>query len=399
MMRYLSGGESHGLCLVAIIEGLPAGLAITSEYINAHLRRRQHGYGRGERMKIESDRVEFLSGLRFNETIGSPLTLKIDNRDAANWEKTMISEGRKPRELKTMTSPRPGHADFAGGLKYLRRDFRDILERSSARETALKVAVGSVARRILEELGMNIYSHVISIGDIASNQSLSGQDDNQVRIAETEIYAGIESSPLRCADRAAEKKIMAMIDNAQEAGDTLGGVFEIIVVGVPPGLGSYAHWDRRLDARVAGALMSLQGVKGVEVGAGFQTAARRGSSVHDPFYYSDSGKVCRSTNRAGGIEGGISNGEPLIFRAALKPISTLMSPLQSIDFSTGKEAHAAIERSDICAVPAASVVGEAIVAWEMASILLDTFSRDTVKELQASYRAYLDMIAQYPKDI
>lgn len=398
-MRYLSGGESHGPGLVAIIEGLPAGLVITSEYVNAHLRRRQHGYGRGERMKIESDRVKFLSGLRFNETIGSPLTLKIDNRDAPNWKRTMVPEGRRPRDLKTMTSPRPGHADFSGGMKYLRRDFRDVLERASARETALKVAVGSVARRILEDLGMNIYSHVLSIGGIAGGGSLSGQDDNHVRIAETEVYAGIESSPLRCADRDAEKKMMNLIDEARETGDTLGGVFEVIVLGVPPGLGSYAHWDRRLDALTAGALMSLQGAKGVEIGMGFRAADRRGSAVHDPFGHAASGDVCRSTNRAGGIEGGVSNGEALIFRVAMKPISTLMKPLQSIDFSTGKKAEATVERSDICAVPAASVVGEAIVAWTLATVLLETFSRDTVRELRESYRAYLDMVARYPEGI
>jgi chorismate synthase len=395
-MRYLSGGESHGPCLTAVIEGLPAGLPLTADYINHQLKRRQQGYGRGGRMKIESDRVEFLSGIRFGETLGSPVTIMIKNRDAGNWSEIMASEGEKPQGLEKLSCPRPGHADYAGGVKYMRSDFRDILERSSARETAARVAAGSAARRLLEEIGVSVYSRVVSIGSIAC--ASDELDYNHVGfITDTCAYEKIEASPLRCGDPDAEARMRAEIDSAAEKGDTLGGVFEIIVTGVPPGLGSHVQWDRKLDGRIAGALMSLQGIKGVEIGAGFGAASLPGSEVHDAFCFLPSGETGRASNRAGGIEGGISNGSPIMARAAMKPIPTLMNPLPSIDFSTAKEAMAAVERSDVCAVPAASVTAEAIVAWELASAVLDKFSRDSMLELKASLHSYLEMIKRYPE--
>ena len=393
-MRYLSAGESHGLSLTAIIEGLPAGLRVSSDCINKHLKRRQQGYGRGGRMKLESDEVEFLSGLRFNETLGSPLTLVIKNRDSVNWKGNMDVEGETPAGLKRVTAPRPGHADYAGAVKYLRRDFRDILERSSARETAIRVAVGSVARSLLDELGVSVYSHVVSVGKVTSEMPCS-IDESHPGITEPETYELIEKSPLRCASSGAESDMIEAIEEAREQGDTLGGIFEVIVTGLPPGLGSYVHWDRKLDGKLCGALMSLQGIKGVEVGLGFLSGVKAGSEVHDPFSLSAEGRIIRSSNKAGGIEGGVTNGEPLIIRAAMKPIPTLMNPLQSIDFATGKAARAAVERSDICAVPAASVVSEAIVAWELAVAVLDKFSKDSMIELKEAYSVYLEMINSY----
>ncbi len=393
-MRYLTSGESHGLCLTAIIEGLPAGLTLSSEYINSHLKRRQQGYGRGGRMKLESDSVQFLSGLRFNETLGSPLTLRIDNRDAINWTDIMAPEGEPPHQTRKVTAPRPGHADYAGAIKYLRNDFRDILERSSARETAIRVAVGTVARTLLETLGISIYSHVVSIGPVTSEKPCSFEN-NHPEISKPEIYEKIEKSALRCSSAGVEEAMKTAIDEARERGDTLGGIFEVIAIGLPPGLGSHVHWDRRLDGRIAGALMSLQGIKGVEIGLGFLTGVKPGSGVHDPFTLNSNGRIARPTNKAGGIEGGITNGEPLIIRAAMKPIPTLMKPLQSIDFATGKVARAAVERSDICAVPAASVVGESIIAWELATALLEKFARDNMTELKESYSTYLELINSY----
>ena len=393
-MRYISGGESHGLSLTAIIEGLPAGLQISSEYINEQLRRRQKGYGRGGRMKLESDEVEFISGLRFNETLGTPLTLSIKNRDSVNWKENMAAEGDPPADLKKVTAPRPGHADYAGAVKYLRKDFRDILERSSARETAMRVAVGTVARSLLDELGVSLYSHVVSVGKVTSEKPCSFEGD-YLRVTEPDIYRIIENSPLRCASPGAEKSMIDAIEEARENGDTLGGIFEIIVTGVPPGLGSHVQWDRKIDGRLCGAIMSLQGIKGVEIGLGFLAGVKPGSEVHDPFTLSADGRIIRSGNRAGGIEGGVTNGEPLIVRAAMKPIPTLMKPLQSIDFASCKASLAAVERSDVCAVPAASIVGESIVAWELAVAVLDKFSRDSMIELKEAYSSYLEMIASY----
>ncbi len=380
-MRYLSGGESHGPCLTAIIEGLPAGLNIRSKDINKHLERRQKGYGRGGRMAIEKDRVKILSGLRFYNTIGSPLTLQIINRDWENWQTLMAPEGVAPEDLVYLTRPRPGHADLAGGLKYDHDDLRLVLERSSARETAIRVAVGSVGRILLEKFKVNIYSHVVRIGQIKAETDSYNIPDLAERI---------EASPLRCADVEAEKKMISAIEEARENGDTLGGVIEIFVTGLPPGLGSHVQWDRRLDGRLAGALMSIQGFKGVEIGLGFQSASEPGSKVHDPLQMeSESGSITRGSNRAGGLEGGISNGQTLIIRAAMKPIPTMTQPLASIDWASGEEVKGATERSDVCAVPAAAVVAEAVAAWELAAAFREKFAGDFMEEVEASYEYYM----------
>ncbi len=385
MLRYLSGGESHGPALTGIIEGLPAGLRITSDYINKHLSRRQQGYGRGGRMKIEADQVKFLSGIRFNRTMGSPLTLMVENKDSVNWSQVMSPEGEKDQQVEAVNLPRPGHVDFAGSLKYRTRDIRDVLERASARETAMRVAVGSVARRLLEELGIEVFSHVVAIGGVEAR--LQGVP---LRVLKEKR----DNSSLFCGDSEAEARMREAIDAAWRGEDTLGGVFEILVSGVPPGLGSHVHWDRKLDGRLAGALMSLQGIKGVETGLGFASAFRRGSQVHDPFYYSAEKGIYRNTNYAGGVEGGISNGQMLVLRAAMKPIPTLLDPLASVDLETREEKKATVERSDVCAVPAASVVGEAIAAWELSSALLEKFSGDSMEEIKSSFREYMEWIKE-----
>ncbi|MGM0651276.1 MAG: chorismate synthase [Bacillota bacterium] len=382
-MRYLSGGESHGPCLTAIIEGLPAGLLIKSTDINKHLERRQKGYGRGGRMAIEKDSIKILSGLRFNKTIGSPLTLQITNRDWKNWESLMASEGTAPEDLVHLTCPRPGHADLAGGLKYDHEDLRLVLERSSARETAIRVAVGSVGRILLEKFNVKIFSHVVRIGLIKGKTNSSDIPA---------LANKIEASPLRCADDEAEKDMISAIEESRENGDTLGGVFELVIIGLPSGLGSHVHWDRRLDGRLAGALMSIQGIKGIEVGLGFQSAAEPGSKVHDPIKKAPGTGIIRNSNRAGGLEGGISNGQPLVLRAAMKPIPTMSQPLPSIDWVSGEEVKGATERSDICAVPAAAVVAEAAAAWELALAFREKFAGDYMEEVEASYDFYMDRV-------
>ncbi len=383
-MRYLSAGESHGPFLTAIVEGLPAGLNIRLTDINRHLERRQKGYGRGGRMAIEKDRVKVLSGLRFNKTIGSPLTLQIANRDWENWQDLMAIEGSAPEDLIRLTRPRPGHADLAGGLKYNHDDLRLVLERSSARETAIRVAVGSVARILLKQFNVNIYSHVLRIGPIKAQT-----DSYDV----PELTEEIESSALRCADGDAEKKMISAIEEARENGDTLGGVVELFITGLPPGLGSYVQWDRRLDGRLAGALMSIQGFKGVEIGLGFQSASEPGSKVHDPLQVeSENGGITRGSNRAGGLEGGVSNGQPLVLRAAMKPIPTMSQPMASIDWISGEEVRGATERSDVCAVPAAAIVAEAVAAWELASAFREKFSGDYMGEVEASFNYYMEQV-------
>ncbi len=382
-MRYLSGGESHGPCLTAIIEGLPAGLELENKLINKQLERRQQGYGRGERMAIEKDRVEFLSGLRFNRTIGSPLTLSIKNRDWKNWEELMAAEGSPPPDAEAVTCPRPGHADLAGALKYNYRDLRLVLERSSARETAMRVAVGSIGRVLLERFGLKFYSHVAAIGPVNSPTSPN----------ELPGLAGrVEKSPLRCADAEAEAAMLKEVARAKEEGDTLGGIIELVVMDVPPGLGSHVHWDRRLDGRLAGSLMSIQGIKGIEIGAGFAAASRRGSLVHDPIVPDQDRGLGRPTNRAGGLEGGVTNGEMIIIRMAMKPIPTLGQPLPSVDLETGREAAGAVERSDVCAVPSATVVAEAAAAWELAVVFREKFGGDFIEEMEAAYRYYRETL-------
>lgn len=375
MLRFLDAGESHGKCLIGIIEGLPAGLSLNEEKINLNLGRRQGGYGRGERMKIEQDRVEILSGLVEGKTIGSPLSLMIKNKDWENWQ-----DKKNP----TLTIPRPGHADFAGAIKYGFKDVRKVLERASARQTAMRVAIGSVASTLLEGFSINIYSYVLRIGQIKAQRIISF---NQ------KLKAEINKSPVYCTDGIASVGMCREIDRAREKGDTLGGVFEVVITGVPVGLGSYVQWDRRLDARLASALISIPGVKAVEIGEGVEASKKKGSAVHDEIFAhqeseKNSSRYYRKTNRAGGIEGGVTNGEAVVIRAYIKPIPTLINPLNSIDFATKKETKAIYQRSDICVVPVASVVGESVAAWEIAVAFLEKYGGDSILEIKENYKKY-----------
>ena len=375
-LRFVTGGESHGAALTAILDGMPAGLRVLREAIDEQLARRQRGDGRGDRMKIETDRVEVLSGLRFGETLGSPITLQVVNHDFANWTERMDPFG-EPTGAK-VTAVRPGHADLTGVLKYDRADARDILERSSARETTMRVAVGAVCRQLLAAVGVTVASHVTEIGGVTVDRTLIRDEDVGVT----------NSSDLNCCDPAAETRIKARIDEAKAAGDTLGGVFEVVVHGLPVGLGSHTQWDRRLDGQLASAVMSIQAIKGVEIGAGFACAHLPGSEIHDELYMGTDGRPYRRTNRAGGLEGGMTNGETLIVRAAMKPIPTLMAPLKTVDIATGREVSASKERSDACAVPAASVVGEAMVSYVLADAICTQFHADSMTDLKSSLAAY-----------
>lgn len=382
-IRYLTAGESHGPALLTIVEGMPSGLYLTADYINRQLARRQGGYGRGGRQQIEQDQVEILGGVRGGYTLGSPIALKINNRDWANWREVMAPDPTARLDERVVTRPRPGHADLAGVLKYGHRDVRNVLERSSARETAARVAAGSVARRLLEELGIDIAGQVIQIGTVRAAPL-----DAPVE----EIRVKAEASPVLCPDPEASRAMMAAIDAAREVGDSLGGVFEVRVGGVPPGLGSCMHWDRRLDGRLAGALMSIQAIKGVEVGLGFTAAGQPGSEVQDEIFYRPDRGFYRETNRAGGIEGGMTNGEPIVVRAAMKPIPTLRKPLRSVEMLTKEPVQAAYERSDICAVPAACVIAEAVVAWEVARACIEKFGGDILEEIKAQVRIYRERV-------
>lgn len=370
MLRYLTAGESHGPALTAIVEGLPAGLPVDAGYINNQLARRQAGYGRGGRMQIEKDQVTILSGVRNGLTLGSPVTLQIENRDWFNWRPYMDADQADVNTRK-ITVPRPGHGDLAGSIKYGHQDLRNVLERASARETAARVAACTLGRRLIEYFGMRVVGHVIRIGSVTAQ-----------RCDLEEIPERVKNSELLCADPEAEEKMKEEIDRARKTGDTLGGVFEIIVTGVPVGLGSYVHWDRKLDGRLAGAVMSIQAIKGVEIGLGFESASRFGSEVHDEILKGEAGLI-RGSNNAGGIEAGVSNGEPIVIRAAMKPIATLYNPIRSVDLSTGEEKPATVERSDICAVPAATVVAEAVVAFEIARAFLEKFGGDSISEIEA----------------
>ncbi|MDD2851476.1 MAG: chorismate synthase [Desulfuromonadaceae bacterium] len=382
MFRYLTAGESHGPQLSAIIEGLPAGIHLAVEVLNADLARRQLGYGRGDRMKIEKDTAQLLSGVRWGETIGAPVTLVVKNRDWENWcEKMSTLPGFRDDSI-AVTRPRPGHADLSGAMKYHHSDVRNVLERSSARETAVRVAVGAVAKALLAEFDIRIGGFVTELGGIVATTPHESQETLWQRAAESETFS---------CDPVAELDMKRAIDAAQSGGDTLGGVVEVQVVGVPPGLGSYAQWDRKLDARLAMALMSIQAIKGVEVGIGFDAARRPGSRVHDEIFYKDG--YHRTSNNAGGIEGGMSNGEPIIVRAAMKPIPTLYSPLRSVDMRTHEPFEAAVERSDTCAVPAALVVAEAVVAIEIAAALLEKFGGDSVFEIRRNLAGYREQIS------
>ena len=374
-LRFLTAGESHGPALTVILEGFPAGLRLDPEKINRELARRQQGYGRGGRMKIETDRAEIVSGVRFGETLGSPITMQVKNKDFANWTDRMAAFGEPAGEK--VTAARPGHADLTGIRKYDRTDIRDILERSSARETAVRVAAGAVAKQFLAALGIEISSRVINIGGVR---------------ADAEKATGNEASELNCRDGAAEERMKAKIREAKEAGDTLGGIFEVVVTGVPVGLGSHIQWDRRLDAKLAGAMMSIQAVKGVEIGEGFGYAELLGSLAHDEMFYDESGRVVRKTNHAGGLEGGMTNGEAIVVRAVMKPIPTLMTPLHSVDIAAREAVLASKERSDVCAVPAASVVGEAMAALTLASAVTEKFGGDSMRDLLDAVGAYRQRI-------
>lgn len=376
--RFFTAGESHGPCLTAMVEGLPAGLKVRSERIDQDLARRQRGYGRGGRMAIETDRVEILSGLRFGETIGSPITLRIENKDWSNWQEKMAPCGSPAGE--PVTAARPGHADYSGIQKYNRQDIRDILERSSARETAARVAAGAVAKEFLAACGVEVFSRVTDIGGIKAS-------------ADRWPTSKEATNPeFNCFDPHAQDAMKEHIRAAKEAGDTLGGIFEVCVRGVPVGLGSHIQWDRRLDARLAAAIMSIQAIKGVEVGDGFRYAALPGSSAHDEMYVDDAKRVYRRTNHAGGIEGGMSNGEEILLRAVMKPIPTLMKPLSTVDIVTGEEVLAAKERSDVCAVPAASVVGEAMTALVLAGEVREKFGGDSMEEVLMAIYAYRERL-------
>jgi chorismate synthase len=377
--RFLTAGESHGKGLTAIIEGMVAGLAISEDDIAQDLRRRQAGYGRGARMKIEQDKAEIISGVRHGLTIGSPISLLIWNRVWEDWRDVMsiVTVSKKTQPI---TTPRPGHADLAGMTKYGVEDIRLILERASARETAARVAVGAVARRFLDEFGISVHSHTISIGKHRTKQT------------GTINWKQVEKSPVRCADTSTEKAMMVAIDDAKEAGDTLGGVFEVIAYGVPVGLGSHVQWDRRLNGQISQAVMSIPAVKGVEIGAGFSVADIKGSKAQDIIEAVTKGGSIpwrRTTNNAGGIEGGMSNGEPIVVRAAVKPIATLGKPLPTVDLKTGKSAQAHYERSDICVVPAAGVIGEAMLTIVLANAMLEKFGGDHLKETLSNYKNYI----------
>lgn len=380
-MRYLTSGESHGQCLNAIIEGFPAGIKIKEEFINAQLAKRQSGYGRGGRMKIETDTVKILSGVRFGISTGAPICIQIENKDWENWTIPMSTtpikeEHQHIAESKKITAIRPGHADLAGAKKYNHTDIRNILERSSARETTTRVAVGAFSQTLLSYLGIDIFSYVVQIGDVKAPEISANYD---------EIKAKAEVSELRCADSETEQKMKNLIDVTKEKGDSLGGYFEVVIRNLPIGLGSFVHWDRKLDGLLAQAVMSIPAVKSVEIGAGIKAAELPGSKMHDEILPS----LKRITNNAGGIEGGMSNGEPIIIRAAMKAIPTMMTPLKSVDLLTGKEHLAHVERADVCAVPACAIVAEAMAANVIAEMILEKFGCDSIAEIENNFRNYI----------
>ncbi len=386
MLRFFTSGESHGPCLTAIVEGFPAGVTIDAAQINHDLARRQQGYGRGGRMKIEKDEALIRSGVRWGESLGSPITLFIENKDWRNWEKRMSPFAQDRDDRLAVTRPRPGHADLTGVLKYNQRDVRNILERASARETAARVAVGGLAKCLLSPFGVRVMGYVSEIGGITANH---------VGMTPEEIFARADVSPVRVADAVAEAPIIAKIDQCKQQGDTLGGVVEVVTTGLPPGLGSFAQWDRKLDGRLGQALLSLQAVKGVEVGLGFATARLPGSQVHDEIDFDPQAGFLRRSNNSGGTEGGMSTGEPLRVRVAFKPLSTLMRPLRSVDINTKEAVEATIERSDVCAIPAAAVIAESVVAFVLAQAFLEKFGGDSLVEIQRNYDGYLEQVRHF----
>lgn len=395
MLRFTTAGESHGAALIAILEGTPAGLPLLASDIDAQLARRQQGYGRGRRMQIEKDAVELVSGVRAGQTIGSPIAMVIRNRDWENWREIMDpapdveqAASGNPLRDRSVTRPRPGHADLSGMLKYDRHDARDILERASARETTARVAAGAVCRKLLSELGVSIGSHIVELGGIIAEVPAAMPDD---------IAAAADSSVLRTLDPAAEARMIELIDAAKKEGDTVGGVCEVVCRGLPVGLGSHVSWDRKLDGRIAAALMSIPAVKGVEIGSGFDAARRRGSEIHDEIHSAGvrplSGNVARRTNRAGGLEGGMTTGEPLTVRVAMKPISTLMRPLATVEMKTGEAAAAVAERSDVTAVPAMGVIAEGMMAFVLAHAMLEKFGGDSMKEMKRNLDGYIAQLS------
>lgn len=389
MFRFTTAGESHGRALVAIVEGLPAGLPIDINQINHELWRRQQGYGRGGRMKIEKDEVQILSGVRHGLTLGSPLALMIENKDWANWDEVMAVEPQEPAPEKSrlVKRPRPGHADLAGGLKYDARDLRNVLERASARETAARVACGAIAKQLLEQFGIEIRSHVIQLGGIP---------EQPLELTFDQVSSIPDDSPLRCADANAQQRMIQLIDETKAEGDTLGGIFEVIARNAPPGLGSHTAWDLKLDGRLAQAIMSIPAVKAVAIGAGIEASGLPGSRVHDEIGYSEEAKeFVRETNRAGGLEGGVTNGEEIRVRGFLKPISTLRRALRSVDIDTKQEERAAFERSDITVVPAAGVIGEAMVALVLAQATREKFGGDSLGEMKRNYEGYREQLRGY----
>src|SRR6476659_5352206 len=391
MLRFTTAGESHGPALVSVLEGMPAGLPLLADDVNTELARRQQGYGRGRRMQIERDTVEFLSGVRAGQTLGSPIAMLIHNRDWKNWQEIMDPAPREsdpsPR-TRAVTRVRPGHADLTGLLKYDRDDARDILERASARETTARVAAGAVCKRLLDEFGVRVGSHLVHLG---------GVDAQRPAELPADLNAAVDDSPLRTIDPDAERAMIARIDEAKKSGNTLGGICEVVADGLPVGLGSHVSWDRKLDGRIGAAMMSIPAVKGVEIGMGFQTARVTGAEVHDEIEMAPgrtlAGNVRRKTNRAGGLEGGMTTGEPLVVRVAMKPISTLMRPLGTVDFATGDPAKAVAERSDVTAVPAMGVIAESMLAFVLADALLEKFGGDSLGETKRNYDAYLSHVA------
>ncbi|MGA5690417.1 chorismate synthase [Cytobacillus pseudoceanisediminis] len=379
-MRYLTSGESHGPQLTTIIEGLPAGMPLIDSDINEELARRQKGYGRGRRMQIEKDTVQITAGIRHGYTLGSPVALVVENNDWKHWTKIMGQDPLSPEDegevKRKISRPRPGHADLNGALKYGHRDMRNVLERSSARETTVRVAAGAAAKKLLSELGIEVAAHVIEIGGVVSGK----RDYSSLK----ELKEITEESPVRCLDQDAGQKMMDAIDSAKENGDSIGGVVEVIVEGMPPGVGSYVHYDRKLDSKLAGAMVSINAFKGVEFGIGFEAARKPGSEVHDEIAWDPEKGYYRKTNRLGGLEGGMTTGMPIVVRGVMKPIPTLYKPLQSVDIETKEPFSASIERSDSCAVPAAAVVAENVIAWELASAIVDQFYSDRFEALKAS---------------
>ena len=389
MFRFTTAGESHGRALVAIVEGLPAGLPIDIDQINHELWRRQQGYGRGGRMKIEQDQIEILSGVRHGLSLGSPLALTIENKDWANWNEVMATDAREipAEQSRRVKRPRPGHADLAGGLKYDAHDLRNVLERASARETAARVACGAIAKQLLANFGIEIRSHVIQLG---------GTPAKPLELTFDQIASIPDDSPLRCADKDIEQNMIALIDHKKSEGDTLGGIFEVVARKVPPGLGSHTSWDQKLDGLLAQALMSIHAVKAVAIGAGIEASSLPGSEVHDEISYNDETKeFIRATNRAGGLEGGVTNGEEVRVRGHLKPISTLRRALRSVDIDTKQEERAAFERSDITVVPAAGVIGEAMVALVLATAMREKFGGDSLGEMRRNFEGYREQLRGY----